>query len=192
MTTPPLIFHDPPLPPPPAITIASLGERAAAVMADSFLLTGPMALMGDVIAARNGLLTHGGYHLEGSLAGAAMLCGAIVWFAYFWTAEGVFGTTLGKAMFGLEVRKQDHKSCGLMESFIRNALRVVDVFGFYFLGLLVALSSDKSQRIGDRVAGTIVVTGGLDRSARKGAAIAWVLSGILMLCAQVALQWTLA
>jgi hypothetical protein len=55
---------------------------------------------------------------------------------------------------------------------VRNLARVVDAIGLYLVGFLVALNSKKSQRIGDRLANTVVFE--LEKSDR----IMGVLCGI--------------
>ena len=74
---------------------------------------------------------------------------------YCCVAEGAFGRTLGKRLVGLEVRTESASPISWRASVIRNALRVVDEF--YLLGLLLILLSPKRQRLGDRLAHTVVV-----------------------------------
>jgi len=74
---------------------------------------------------------------------------------YCCVAEGAFGRTLGKRLVGLEVRTESASPISWRASVIRNALRVVDEF--YLLGLLLILLGPKRQRLGDRLAHTVVV-----------------------------------
>ena len=77
---------------------------------------------------------------------------------YCCVAEGAFGRTLGKRLMGLEVRTESALRISWRASVIRNVLRVVDEFpAFYLLGLLLILLGPKRQRLGDRLAHTIVV-----------------------------------
>ena len=40
---------------------------------------------------------------------------------------------------------------------VRNVLRIVDGVVFYLIGVIFILTSDERQRLGDRVASTVVV-----------------------------------
>src|SRR5437899_9115226 len=78
--------------------------------------------------------------------------------AYFSLLEGLFGDTLGKALVGIKVTDLTGRPAGWRAVLIRNIFRVIDSFpGFYLLGALVARFSARRQRIGDNVAGTLVV-----------------------------------
>jgi uncharacterized RDD family membrane protein YckC len=78
-------------------------------------------------------------------------------FAYYFILEGLLGKTLGKAMLGLRVVDKDGDQCSFERSFKRNVLRFIDWLPlFYILGVVTILSSAERQRVGDRIAGTIV------------------------------------
>ncbi|TMD92385.1 MAG: RDD family protein [Chloroflexi bacterium] len=82
----------------------------------------------------------------------------LLWLAYYIVPEGLFGASLGKMACGLCVVRVDGRPLGIRSVFIRNLLRLIDVLpGFYLLGGLLVLGSAKSQRVGDRWAGTTVV-----------------------------------
>ena len=65
--------------------------------------------------------------------------------------------TLGKRMVGIRVVADDGEHVGLNAAVIRNLLRLVDGFFFYLVGALFALNSSRGRRLGDHVAGTLVV-----------------------------------
>jgi uncharacterized RDD family membrane protein YckC len=68
------------------------------------------------------------------------------------------GQTLGKRQVGLRVLMADGRPIGWTPSLIRNLLRVVDALpGPYCIGLLSLLLTSRFQRLGDLVAGTLVV-----------------------------------
>jgi uncharacterized RDD family membrane protein YckC len=81
----------------------------------------------------------------------------IVAFAYFAIMEGRFGQTLGKMALGIKVVREDGGRAGIREALLRTLLRIVDGIGTYLVALIVALISDKNQRLGDMVAKTLVV-----------------------------------
>ena len=68
------------------------------------------------------------------------------------------GKTPGKSMFGLFVAMENASPVTAVASLIRNLLRFVDFLPFaYGFGLLCMLSNQRFQRIGDMVAGTVVL-----------------------------------
>ena len=85
----------------------------------------------------------------------------LVYLAYFVVLEALWSRTLGKYFQGLIVRKLDGSRCDWKASLIRGSLRVLEVNPILFGALPAAiaiLSSDQRQRIGDMLAGTIVVS----------------------------------
>jgi len=82
----------------------------------------------------------------------------LITFLYFFLQEGAFGTTLGKAIFGLRVVDLNGGRLSWRAALIRNALLFVDAA----LSLLVAgismATSPNRQRVGDRFAHTLVVS----------------------------------
>lgn len=47
--------------------------------------------------------------------------------------------------------------CGICKAFVRNAFRIVDGFAFYLVGIILIARSDKKQRLGNKVAKTVVL-----------------------------------
>lgn len=74
-------------------------------------------------------------------------------FEGFWN-----GRTPGKAAFRLRVIKQGGYPAGFYDAAIRNLLRAADILPIgYGIGLIVMASTERLQRIGDLVAGTVVI-----------------------------------
>lgn len=83
---------------------------------------------------------------------------AVIVVAYFTWFETLFGATPGKAMLRLHVVMLDGGRPSFGAVFLRNLLRLIDVLPFFYIvGGLVAQSTLHEQRVGDIVAGTIVV-----------------------------------
>ena len=86
----------------------------------------------------------------------------------WWSAceVGFGGQTPGKRLLGIRVVRRDGAPVGWVESVLRNLLRVVDFLpAFYATGLLAMLSGREARRLGDLVAGTVLVrTGSVDLS----------------------------
>ncbi len=59
----------------------------------------------------------------------------------------------------LRVIREDGRPIGFFEAIVRNLLREFDImpFPFYSVGLISVFSTDRDQRVGDLVAGTVVV-----------------------------------
>ena len=67
------------------------------------------------------------------------------------------GVTPGKRMVRLRVLRENGEPMTFWASLLRNALRPVDLLFLGLVGILFVSTSDQWQRLGDRVARTIVV-----------------------------------
>ncbi len=79
---------------------------------------------------------------------------------YFAIFEWIWrGQTPGKRWLKLRVIREDGRPISFYEAMIRNLLRLIDfmVPPFYSVGLVSVFATDRDQRIGDLVAGTVVV-----------------------------------
>jgi uncharacterized RDD family membrane protein YckC len=85
--------------------------------------------------------------------------------AYYAIFETLWkGQTPGKRWAGIRVIKQTGRPINAFEAIARNLVRVIDFLpGFYGVGVLTMLLNSKSRRLGDYVAGTIVVHETSDR-----------------------------
>lgn len=84
-----------------------------------------------------------------------------IYLAYFVVLEALWSRTLGKFVQGLVVRKLDGNRCDWRAALIRGSLRIVEVNPLLLGGLpagLVIIASERKQRIGDLLAGTVVVS----------------------------------
>src|ERR1051325_10710740 len=79
------------------------------------------------------------------------------YFAFFEWAWS--GQTPGKRWLKLRVLREDGRPITFWESSVRNLIRTVDMMPapFYSVGLISVFSTSRDQRIGDIVAGTVVV-----------------------------------
>jgi uncharacterized RDD family membrane protein YckC len=78
------------------------------------------------------------------------------YFAFF---EAVWnGQTPGKRLAQIRVIKDDGRPISAFDSMARNLLRIVDELPtFYMIGIISVLCSKENKRLGDYVAGTVVV-----------------------------------
>lgn len=92
-----------------------------------------------------------------------ILAGFAGFFGYPAVAEAVWGRTVGKSMVGLRVITVEGGPVGARHASIRSALQVVDLLlvPVAAVGVVSILAGRDDQRLGDRLAGTLVVrTGG--------------------------------
>lgn len=95
--------------------------------------------------------------------GFASALGFVVWFlvdwGYFILLESIWsGQTVGKRLFGLRVLQESGVRVGFWHSALRNLARPVDRLPLtYLVGGAAAFLSGRQQRLGDILAGTIVV-----------------------------------
>ena len=84
-------------------------------------------------------------------------------FALEWGYGSLFetwwnGQTPGKRAFGLRVIKTEGYAIGFYDAMLRNLLRAADFVPFFYAAaFLAAASTERMQRIGDIVAGTMVI-----------------------------------
>lgn len=147
--------------------LAGLGSRTAAFIIDQLLLI----IVDILIIVAFFLFMYGTADImlwemnSLPLAITIILMFLINW-GYFFAFEFFSGgKTIGKKMIGIRVIQDNGHSVTLLSSFIRNLLRIIDSLpANYFLGLMMIFFHSKHKRIGDLVAGTIVVH---ERKAKK-------------------------
>lgn len=84
----------------------------------------------------------------------------VIFDGYFAVFEWIWrGQTPGKRWLKLRVIREDGRPISFFEAAVRNLLRVVDflVPPFYSIGLISVFATERDQRVGDLVAGTVVV-----------------------------------
>ena len=105
--------------------------------------------------------------LPDSLPLVKAVCFFVVYLMYFVVLEALWSRTLGKFVQGLVVRKLDGNRCDWTAALIRGFLRIFEVNPLLFGGLpagLAIIASKRKQRIGDMLAGTVVVSNKLSWS----------------------------
>ena len=123
------------------IQYVGVGPRFLAILIDSIII-GVVAGILNVIFRNSGL--------SGAITGLLAL-------AYFIVLEATQGATLGKMALGLRVTRTDGAPISWTESIIRNLLRIIDGLFVYLIGAILIWTSPLKQRLGDRVAKTVVV-----------------------------------
>jgi uncharacterized RDD family membrane protein YckC len=80
------------------------------------------------------------------------------------------GQTLGKKAIGIAVVRLDGSRETFLGAVIRNIVRLIDLLpGVYTVGCIAILATKKNQRLGDLVAGTIVIRRGKQQQYAGGA-----------------------
>lgn len=136
--------------------VVGIGSRFIAGVVDSAILAaviGTLALLVfwifRVTGAEGGSLFVG----IGIVMGFAILWGYYIFFEMTWN-----GRSPGKKAAGLRVIKRDGTPITLSESIIRNLIRTVDSLpAFYGVGIVTMFIDERSRRLGDIMAGTLVV-----------------------------------
>ncbi len=159
------------------LAVARLGDRLLATLLDTLLLAAIFAAVGMWAALRWGGVTANGFSLEGSPAVIVLSLLALAGLLYYWILEAAMGATLGKTIVGIQVRAKGGGKCGFGAALVRNLLRIVDGIAVYLVGLIVAVCSRLRQRLGDHVAGTVVVERKYRGLTRIAVVILW-LAGI--------------
>ncbi|MCW5939953.1 MAG: RDD family protein [Fimbriimonadaceae bacterium] len=137
-----------------SVRMAGIGARAGAQLIDlcaiAFLFTAFSMVANPIVTA-----VFGGVAASGLLALALF---ALV-FLYFGILEAFWqGQTLGKKATRLRVMMADGTPVLAYAAFYRNLLRPADFAPFgYLLGTVAVFLNARSQRLGDLVAGTVVV-----------------------------------
>ncbi|MET0582906.1 MAG: RDD family protein [Pseudoxanthomonas sp.] len=120
------------------------------------------------LAIRLGILTLVGIALA-MFGAAGQGLYLILTFLIFWAYPILFealwdGQTPGKKAMALRVVNGDGAPVGWLAAITRNLLRTVDMLPFgYAVGLLASLADPHARRLGDMVAGTLVVHNDRDR-----------------------------
>ena len=142
--------------------LASIGNRFLACAIDHALQALTIALM---IIAFTLLANYSS--LSDQLSNAPKWVYAVLIIILFLIVSGYFaffewmwnGQTPGKRWLKLRVIREDGRPVTFWEAAVRNLLRSFDMMPapFYSIGLISVFSSSTDQRIGDMVAGTVVV-----------------------------------
>lgn len=165
---------------------AGLPRRSAAWLID-YVLGGLLGLFVSAMVP--------GSDSSGRGAVPAFLVFLMIWYAYLVVSEAAWGTTLGKRLLGSRVSMADGRPCTAPAAFMRNATKALisvqtiwlvgatfathgqdmsdTAAGLTFLLVLAAvaasvtmvLASERGRRLGDKLAGTIVVRRGASAPA---------------------------
>ena len=138
--------------------LAGMGSRSAGMIVDVMILA--LAFIGiGLLFTGIQTVTSIDWIINASLTVVVFVAFGLVW-CYFFLAEGFFnGRTLGKRALGLRVIGSGGTPLTLQAAALRNLLRIIDLqpIPSGVVGLALVALHPRSQRLGDIVAGTIVV-----------------------------------
>jgi uncharacterized RDD family membrane protein YckC len=142
--------------------LASIGNRFLAcaldhtiqiltfiLMSVAFALIGDYSRLGDQLGS-----TPNWVHAVLILLVFLIMTGYFALFEWVWN-----GQTPGKRLLKLRVIREDGRPISFWEASVRNLLRTFDMMPapFYSIGLISVFLTTRDQRVGDMVAGTVVV-----------------------------------
>ena len=142
------------------LPIAGIGSRFLALSVDTLLQT--MLYVGTTLALVYELPEIGRRSLPFLTqlgAAAAILIGFCIYWGYFAFFEIVWsGRTPGKRIAAIRVIKESGRPMNAYEAIGRNIMRAIDFLpALYGLGVVVMMLNRNSRRLGDYLAGTVVI-----------------------------------
>lgn len=153
--------HSPGHTPAPTGDTDVVGARALAQLVDGIVSTIVFALVAGGVGVFLGGLTatlNSPLAVFMTVAPMALLLGSVAGGAVPILLEWAWdGETIGKRLVGIRVVSIDGGRVGLGAALARNVFASIDAAFFYLVGLASMSMSAERQRVGDRIAGTVVV-----------------------------------
>lgn len=149
--------------------LAGVGSRCLAVLIDSIIQILGFILLGLLVAWSKVLDRFEFINVSVWFEAIAIFVAFSIYYGYFAIFESIWnGQTPGKRWTHLRVIHESGRPIAVPQAILRNLVRFVDQLpGVYAVGLTTALISRQNRRVGDIVAGTVVVH---ERPLEKGAA----------------------
>ncbi len=155
--------------------VAGLGSRFLAIVADTLLQLACYTVLGItlVLVASSASRQRLGSHLSTPAAekwfiAVFILVNFLLYWGYFTLFEAFWrGQTPGKRWLRIRVIKDSGRQITFFEALARNLVRVIDLLpSIYLVGAVTMMCNRQHQRLGDLVAGTLVVH---ERGQQQGA-----------------------
>ena len=141
-------------------TLATVGSRFLAVGIDTLLQIAGFLVLVAIGAAAQWLVSAGlPPGLRTWVIGGLLLVAFTIYYGYFAFFEALWdGQTPGKRIVGLRTITASGRPITPYEAILRNVIRVADQLpGIYAIGIVSIFLTERSQRLGDLAAGTVVV-----------------------------------
>jgi len=141
------------------LPLAGIGSRFIAILVDSLILGAALIILIFLAAFILPALSLLGPKSASWGLGIFFLIIFLLFWGYFALSEAFNnGRTLGKRVAKIRVIHQSGRGINFAEALARNLVRIIDYLpGFYGVGIAAMFMSRRSQRLGDMVAGTLVV-----------------------------------
>lgn len=139
------------------VALAEVLSRGIAAMIDGIIQGIIAVIIGCGFALIiNKVIGEGSHNLYGYLVGGLIIIEAIILYGYYIYQETKMqGQTIGKRIMHLRVVRDNGSPATLKEVMIRNLFRIfIDNVG---VGVVLMFLSKDNKRLGDKVAGTIVI-----------------------------------
>ena len=153
-------------------SLAGVGTRVLAGITDLLICMALLASVAFAVVTLGGRLSLGGDRSASWGAAVLILAQFVVLWGYYVLFEGLMdGQTPGKRMHRLRVVREGGYSVTFGVSAARNLVRMLDMQPgvFYLVGLTSLFFTKRGRRLGDLVAGTIVVREGFRSQASRPA-----------------------
>jgi uncharacterized RDD family membrane protein YckC len=140
--------------------VAGIGSRFLALAIDTLIQIGIVVLVFIALAAFGSVRV---FSIRGQSSVWLLAVTGVLFFLIFFGYFAIFeilwnGQTPGKRMIGIRAVKDSGRPLTAAESIGRNLLRIVDQLpGFYAIGMVAAILNSSNKRLGDLVAGSMVV-----------------------------------
>jgi uncharacterized RDD family membrane protein YckC len=147
------------------LTLAGVGSRFVSAFVDSLIQTAMFIALALLVTGFRLLSV-----IDDAVAGLLIGGGLFLLVACYDILFEVLasGRTPGKRLNGLRVVRVSGQPIGFLSSATRNILRLIDFLPTaYFVGCIAILVTKKNQRIGDLVAGALVVRERRSRAAER-------------------------
>lgn len=139
--------------------LAGIGSRLLALVIDTLIQVSAGIVLFTLLAAAAVLLQSRAAFVGNWALAIVILFYFLLNFGYFAFFEALWqGQTPGKRLLRLRVMKDDGRPIGPLDAVARNLMRLVDQLPFlYGVAIISVILSKQLKRLGDYVAGTVVV-----------------------------------
>jgi uncharacterized RDD family membrane protein YckC len=127
------------------------GRRVLALFLDSIFVT--TAAIGVILVLNLG--SPGMLPVSSLFSGASLGLATLIYYVNFERSK--YQATPGKMLLGIKVVNLEGDRINSMQSIVRNLCRIIDNMFMCLPGLVSCLSSERHQRIGDRLGETLVI-----------------------------------